>query len=135
MMGRAALPTSGVIGDAEPWTLSGPLTAAASTARATKLSMMVVTTSCAPDVALRNPGMNPQARPKRMPAGRAAGVARRAGAARRRDRHEGRRLAQLDADDDRTEGTHQELALGADIEQAALEREADREAAQQQRHR
>ncbi len=40
-----------------------------------------------------------------------------------------------DADDDRAEGAHQELALGADVEQPGLEAEPDRQAAEEQRRR
>ena len=68
--------------------------------------------------------MKPQARPEDHP-----------GHERDRDRDDRRAVAQLDADDDRAEGAHQELALHADVEQAGLEAEADGEAAEQQRHR
>ena len=68
MTGSDALPTGRVVGDAEPMTFSGPLTAAARIAMATKLSMIVVTTSWAPETAFRKPGMKPHAAPKIMPA-------------------------------------------------------------------
>ena len=123
-IGSAAFPTSGVIGEAEPSTLSGPLTAAARIAMAMKLSMIVVTTSWAPEVALRKPGMKPHTAPNSIPAASASGIATSAGLSR-----------SCDADDDRAERAHQELALGADVEQAGLEREADRQAAEEQRHR
>jgi hypothetical protein len=42
---------------------------------ATKLSMMVVTTSCAPVNAFRKPGMKPQAMPPSMPAMSETGIA------------------------------------------------------------
>ena len=124
MTGSDALPTGSVVGEAEPTTFNGPLTAAARMAMATKLSMIVVTTSWAPETAFRKPGMKPQAAPKIMPATSETGTATI-----------GRALAQLDADDDRAEGAHQELALHADVEQAGLEAEADGQAAEQQRHR
>ena len=82
MTGSEALPTSGVIGDTEPWTVSGPLTAAATTARATKLSMIVVTTSWAPETALRTPGMKPQNAPRAIPAASDRGMPRTAGLSR-----------------------------------------------------
>ena len=63
MTGSAALPTWSVVGDAEPGTFSGPLTAAARIAMATKLSMIVVTTSWAPRDAFRKPGMKPHTAP------------------------------------------------------------------------
>ena len=44
-------------------------------------------------------------------------------------------VGQRDADRDRAEGAHQELALGADVEQAGLEAERDRQAAEDQRRR
>ena len=52
-----------------------------------------------------------------------------------RDRDEARLGADGDARGDRAEGAHQELALGADVEQASLEAEADRQAGQQERCR
>ena len=124
MTGSDALPTGSVVGDAEPMTFNGPLTAAARMAMATKLSMIVVTTSWAPETAFRKPGMKPHAAPKIIPAISETGIAmmRRA-------------LPQLDADDDRAQRAHQELALDADVEQAGLEAEADRQAAEEQRHR
>ena len=125
MTGSEALPTGSVVGDVEPMTFSGPLTAAARMAMATKLSMIVVTTSWAPETAFRKPGMKPHAAPKIMPGDQRDG-----------DRDDdGGLSAQLDADDDRAEGAHQELALDADVEQAGLEAEADGQAAEQQRHR
>ena len=59
--------------------------------------------------------MKPQAAPKIIPASSESGIA-----------IERRALAQLDADDDRAERAHQELALGADVEQAGLERRGRR---------
>ena len=55
---------------------------------------------------------------------------------RERDRDE-RRAARrsADADGGRREGAHQELALGADVEQAGLEAEADGQAGEHQRRR
>ena len=47
---------------------SGPLITYETSWMATKFSMMVVTTSCAPVNALRKPGMKPQAMPPSMPA-------------------------------------------------------------------
>ena len=44
-------------------------------------------------------------------------------------------VRELDADDDRAEGAHQELALDADVEQPGLEAQADGQAAEEQRHR
>ncbi len=88
-----------------------------------KLSMMVVTTSWAPRVALRKPGMKPQNAPNSSPAASDSGMAMMPGCSR-----------QLDADDDGAEGAHQELSLRPDVEQAGLERQADRQAAEQQRH-
>ena len=58
-IGSAALPTSSVIGWGEDGTLSAPLTSAAMIATAMKFSMIVVTTSWAPDTAFRTPGMKP----------------------------------------------------------------------------
>ena len=68
--------------------------------------------------------MKPHAAPKIMPAISDSGTATMAGL-----------VAELDADDDRAEGAHQELALDADVEQAGLEAEADGQAAEEQRHR
>ena len=59
MTGRAAFPTSRVAGCGDAGTLRGPLTRAASTAMAMKFSMIVITTSWAPDTAFRMPGMKP----------------------------------------------------------------------------
>ena len=52
-----------------------------------------------------------------------------------RDRDQRRGFAQLDADRDRPERPHQELALGTDVEQPGLERQPDRQAAQDERDR
>ena len=68
--------------------------------------------------------MKPHDAPASIPAASETGTAMMAGD-----------FAQLDADDDRAERAHQELALGADVEQAGLECEPDRQAAEQQRHR
>ena len=80
MIGRALLPE--VAGPAERETRSqerpedeDPITAAA-----IELSMIVVTTSWAPDKAFRAPGIQPQAAPASIPARRAAVIAIGAGA-------------------------------------------------------
>ncbi len=85
--------------------------------------MIVVTTSWAPDVALRNPGMKPGAAPKSPPTSSASGIV-----------IQGPALGPMavataiDAD-----GAHQELAAPADVEQPGLEAEADAQARQNQR--
>ena len=66
--------------------------------------------------------MKPQNAPNSIPAASETGMAMIAGDSR-----------SWIPDDDRAERAHQELALGADVEQAGLEREADRQAAEQQR--
>ena len=65
-------------------------------------------------------------KPQRAPASD-AGQRRRAGSRSTRARRPG------DAHGDRAERAHQELALGADVEQAGLEAEGDRQAAEDQR--
>ena len=66
--------------------------------------------------------MKPQTAPPSIPAMSDSGIG-----------DDRRALAEPDPDDDRPERAHQELALGADVEQAGLERQADGQAAEQQR--
>ena len=68
--------------------------------------------------------MNPQKAPARTPATTASGIATIGG-----------HVGDHDADDDRPERPHEELALGADVEQAGLEPECDGEAAEDERGR
>ena len=56
---RRRVPTSGVRAKVAPAARSGPLTAHEMIWRATKLSMMVTTTSWAPVKAFSQPGMKP----------------------------------------------------------------------------
>ena len=88
---------------------------------ATKLSMIVVTTSWAPETAFRKPGMKPHAAPKMHP-----GQQRRPGS-----RSSGGLSRSWTPTMTEPEGAHQELALDADVEQPGLEAEADGQAAEQ----
>ena len=91
---------------------------------AIQLSMIVEITSCAPVVAFRKPAIPAQAAPasvaRRPRAGRAAGSAM---------------LDEVDADPVRDDEADEVLALAADVEHAAAEREGDREAGEDQRRR
>ena len=90
---------------------------------AIQLSMIVVITSWAPTVALRNPAMPAQTAPARRRAGKRAARAARA------------RGRQPDADPDRRDGADDVLALAADVEKAAAERERDGEPGEDQSRR
>ena len=109
----------------KPGAGSGPRIRKPMTAAAMELSMIVVTTSCAPVHAFRAPGMKPQTAPASMP-----GQERRGMAIERRRGRQGR--APTPAAPRRAE---QELALGADVEEAGLEADADGQAAEDERRR
>jgi hypothetical protein len=94
------------------------------TIAASEFSMIVTTTSWAPVNALRKPGMKPYAAP-----------AEGAGRDRDRDRDRDRLRRDRATDERRDEAAHEHLPGAADVEEAALEPEADGEPGQHERRR